>query len=283
MTVDDSVDEPGWDVDPEDEISAVVEYTGHLLKRRRETVGMSVPQFAHAAGYSEDQIRKIERGARIPRTEFLDKADEVLRAGGFISAMKPEMEQARYPKKVRDLAKLEEQATQLESYGNHNLHGLLQTREYAKALFELRQPALSEDKVEREVAGRLARHSIFERDPAPALSFVLEEVTLRRPIGSTMVMQRQLEHLLEVAQLRNVTIQVMPTAHGGHAGMDGKIQVLRFRDGTAVGQSEGAFASRLVSDPKELQILELRYGMIRAQALTPRESLAFTEQVLGET
>ncbi|WP_328900469.1 helix-turn-helix domain-containing protein [Streptomyces sp. NBC_00441] len=62
-----------------------------------------------------------------------------------------------------------------------------------------------------------------------------------------------------------------------------QIQVLKFKDGTAVGRSEGAFGGRPVSDPKRLRILELRCGMIRAQALTPGESKAFIEQVLGET
>lgn len=97
-----------------------------------------------------------------------------------------------------------------------------------------------------------------------------------------MVLHRQLEHLLEVAQLRNVMLQVMPTDREDHAGMDGLIEVLKFQDGTAVGRSEGAFNGRPVSTPRDLRVLELRYGMIRAQALTPRESLAFIEHVLGE-
>ncbi len=59
--------------------------------------------------------------------------------------------------------------------------------------------------------------------------------------------------------------------------------MLKFADGTAVGRSDGAFAGRPVTDPKQLRILELRYGMIRAQALTPRESRAFIEQMLGES
>ena len=61
------------------------------------------------------------------------------------------------------------------------------------------------------------------------------------------------------------------------------IEVLKFWDGTAVGRTEGAFSGRPVADPKQLRILELRYGMIRAHALTPRESRAFIEKLLGET
>ncbi|MFE0133495.1 helix-turn-helix transcriptional regulator [Streptomyces sp. NPDC059037] len=283
MERNDGADEPGWDVDPEDEISAVVEMAGHHLKLRREAAGLRVAEFGEAIGYGEDLIRKIERGARIPRPEYLDKVDEVLGAGGLVSAMKKEMREARYPKKVRDLAKLEAQAVEIGLYSNHNIHGLLQTEEHMRALFEMRQPAFSQDELERGVAARMGRQAIFERSPAPSLHFVQEEATLRRTIGGRMVLRRQLEHLAEVAQLRSVTFQVMPLDCESHAGMGGLIEVLKFRDGTAVGRSEGAFGSHPVTDPKQLRILELRYGMIRAQALRPRESLAFIEQVLGET
>lgn len=92
-----------------------------------------------------------------------------------------------------------------------------------------------------------------------------------------------MEHLLELGQLRNVSIQVVPTHREEHPGTGGLIEVLKFPDGTAVGCSEGAFSGRPVFDPKQLRILELRYGMIRAQALSPRESLAFIAQLLGET
>jgi hypothetical protein len=134
------------------------------------------------------------------------------------------------------------------------------------------------------IAARVARRSVYERSPAPALGFVQEEVTLRRPTGGTMVWRGQLQHLLEMIQLhRNIAFQVMPTHREVHASMDGGIELLKFGDGTAVGRSPGLFNGRPVSDPKQLRILELRYGMIRAQALTPHESVAFVEQLLGET
>jgi len=277
-------DEPGWDVDPDDEPGvALVASVGRQIKAWREAAGMRAAEFGAAIGYGEDLVFKVEGGRRIPRPEFLDKADDVLGAGGKLSMFKKEMAEVRYPKKVRQLAKLEAQAVELLAYGDHNLHGLLQTAEYARALFEMRLPAYEPDAVEQAVAARVARQSIFERIPSPALSFVQEEATLRRPLGGTMILRRQLEHLLSLCHLRQVSIQVMPIACEEHAGMQGETQVLKFRDGTALGRSEGAFNGRAVSDPKQLRILELRYGMIRAQALTPRESLAFIEQLLGET
>ncbi|MEU0128716.1 MULTISPECIES: helix-turn-helix transcriptional regulator [unclassified Streptomyces] len=281
---DDGADEPGWDVDPEDESGvAVVAAVGRQIKAWREAAGMRAGEFGAAIGYGEDLVYKVEGGRRIPRPEFLDRADEVLGAGGKLALMKRELAEARYPKKVRDLAKLEAKAVELAAYGNHNLHGLLQTEAYTRALLATRRPAYSDEDLERMVDARMARRSVFARDPAPEFSFVQEEVTLRRPVGGTMVLRQQLNRLLEVAQLRNVEIQVMPTCRGDHPGTGGRIQVLKFGDGSAVGRTDNEFAGRPVSDPKQLRILELRYGIIRARALSPEESLAFIEQVLGET
>ncbi|MGW0945256.1 helix-turn-helix domain-containing protein [Streptomyces sp. NPDC002623] len=277
-------DEPGWEVDPDDEWGvAVVATVGRQLRLRREAVGMRVADFAVAVGYGEDMVYKIESGKRIPRPEYLERADEILGAGGLLSAMGEDVDKVRYPKKVRDLADIEARAVEIGLYLCNSISGLLQTREHARAVIEAAQPPYSESEVERMVAARLARQSIFERDPAPALGFVLEEALLRRPLGGTMVWRRQLERLLEVGRLRNVTLQVMPTHSEVHSGLDGKIEVLKFEDGTAVGRSDGAFNGRPVSDLKQLRILELRYSTIRAQALPPRESATFIEQLLGAT
>jgi hypothetical protein len=128
----------------------------------------------------------------------------------------------------------------------------------------------------------VGRQEIFERQPLTMLTFVLEEVTITRPLGGRMIARRQLEHLLDIGRLRHVEIQVMPTDREDHAGMGGQFQLLKFDDGTAVAHWEGQLSNRLISDPKEVRIIELRYGIIRAQALTPRESLAFIEKALGE-
>ncbi|MFD3941440.1 helix-turn-helix domain-containing protein [Streptomyces sp. NPDC058579] len=291
MSVDDGVgrlkgeaDEPGWDVDPDDDWGvAVVATVGRQLRLWREAAGMRAADFGVAVGYGEDMIYKLEGGKRIPRPEFLDKADEVLGADGMIAAMKDDARKVRYPKKVRDLAKLEAGAVELQLYDPLNIHGLLQTPEYARGLLLMRRPAYTQDEVERMVAGRMARKTVFERDPAPELGFVLEEWTLRRPLGGRALLRAQLEHLLEVAQLRSVELQVMPMDREEHAGLAGGIEVLKFGDGSAVGRSPAVANGRPVTEWKQLRILELRYGIIRAQALTPRESTALIEQLLGET
>ncbi|WP_234542529.1 helix-turn-helix domain-containing protein [Streptomyces shenzhenensis] len=285
MSVDDGeVTEPGWEVDPDDDWGvAVIATVGRQLKLRREAVGMRAAEFGEAVGYGEDMVYKVEGGKRIPRQEYLNRADEVLGAGGLISATWEDVKRVRYPKKVRELAKLEGQAVEIGVYECNIIAGLLQTPEHARAVISAAQPPYSPDDVERMVTARLARQSVFERDPAPSIHFVLEEAPLRRQVGGTMVWRQQLQRLLEAGRLHHVTLQVMPTNTDAHPGLDGRIELLKFPDGTAVGRADGAFSGRPTTDPKQLRLIELQYGTIRAQALPPRESQAFIEQLLGET
>lgn len=279
----DGADGARWDTALDDESGAVMKTVGRQIRLWREAAGLTQAELGARIGYGEDMVSAVERARRVPQPEFLANADEVLGAAGKLAAMRGDVAQARYPKKVRDLARLEGEAVELGAYGNHNMHGLLQTEDYARALFAMRRPPYSEDEIERHVAARMARQEVFTRLPAPMLTFVQEEVTLRRPIGGRMVLRRQLERLLEVGQLRHVEIQVMPTDREEHAGMGGQLQLLKLKDGTDLGHWEGQLSNRLISDFKEVHVLEMRYGMLRAQALTPRESLAFIDGVLGET
>ncbi|MBX9424243.1 MULTISPECIES: helix-turn-helix transcriptional regulator [Streptomyces] len=279
-----SVEEPSWEVDPDDDWGvAVIATVGRQLRLRREAVGMRAAEFAVAVGYGEDLIYKVEGGKRIPRPEFLDKADEILGADGLLSAMKDDVAKVRYPKKERALAKLEARAVEMQLYEPLNIHGLLQTPEYARGLFLMRRPVYTQDEVEQYMAARMARKTVFERSPAPELSFVLEEWTLRRPLGGRDVLRRQLEHLLQVAELRQVELQMMPMGQVEHVGLSGGIEVLKFEDGSAVGRSPAVVGGKPVTDLRRLRVLELRYGILRSQALTPHETTDAIRGLLGET
>ncbi|MFF0115935.1 helix-turn-helix domain-containing protein [Streptomyces prasinus] len=273
-----------WEAGPDDdEAGAVMRTVTRQLKLWREAAGLTQAEFGAAIKYGEEMVSCVERGRRIPRPEYLDAADEVLGAGGKIAAMKRDVAEVRYPKKVRDLKNLEAEATELCAYNNTVIHGLLQTEEYVCASVATRRPPFAEDEFEQHVAARLARQEILtETAPLRLFNFVQCESTLRRPIGGRMVMRRQLERLLEVGQLRNVDLQVLPLDREDNAGLAGSFRLLRLRDGSTVGHNEVQLVSRVITDPREVQVLDIRYGTIRAQALTPRESLAFIEKVLGE-
>ncbi|MET9845157.1 helix-turn-helix domain-containing protein [Streptomyces ossamyceticus] len=274
-----------WDAGPQDdEAGAVIKTVARQLKLWREAAGLTQAEFGAAIGYGEELVSSVERGRRIPRPEYLDQADEALGANGKIIAMKRDLAEVRYPKKVRDVKRLEAEAVEICSYNNSVIDGLLQTEEYARAVFGSRRPPFKEDELEQRVAARLARQEIIENPTSlPVLSFVQCESTLRRPYGGKMVMRRQLERLLQLGQLRNVDVQVMPLDREGNAGVDGPFRVLRLNDGSTVGYNEVQLISRAIAEPKLIQILDIRYGTIRSQALTPHESLAFIEKLLGDT
>ncbi len=267
----------------EDDSLGVAKAIGRQVKVWREAAGMRQADLGQALGYSDEMIGSIERGRRLPKPDLLLAADQLLDANGKLAVMRKDLVEARYPKKVRDQQKLEAEATELGAYSNHNIHGLLQTEEYARALFAMRRPALSADEVDQYVSGRVARHEILDRTPSVMLTFVQEETTLRRPLGGRMVLRRQLEHLLRVGELRNVEIQVMPTAREDHAGMGGEVEIVKLMDGETVARLDAQNTIHLVSVPRDVQPLELRYGIVRSQALNPQESRAFIEKMLGET
>ncbi|MFI0896965.1 helix-turn-helix domain-containing protein [Streptomyces sp. NPDC020983] len=281
QTEDDTNEERDWE---EDGVSTdLLKTVGRQIKLWRERAGLTQPELGKLIGYSDETVSSVERGRRSPKPEFLDATDDATGAGGLLKDFKKDVERARYPQKVRDLAKIEAESVSLGAYSNHNIQGLLQTEDYARALYQMRRPLLDEDTIERYVAARVARQDVFRRWPAPILSFVQEEVTLRRPLGGRAVMQRQLRRLLELGKLRNVEIQVMPTDREDHAGMGGEFRLFYRKSGPTVGHVSVQHFDRLTTQRDEIMTLEARYGIIRAQALTPRESLAFIEKVLGET
>ncbi|MFD6310675.1 helix-turn-helix transcriptional regulator [Streptomyces nigra] len=275
----------GWETGLDDEeAGAVMRTVARQLKVWREAAGLTQAELAEAIGYGEDLVGAVERGRRIPRPEYLDAADRALGASGKIAAMKRDLTEVRYPKKVRDLKRLEAEAVELGAYNNSVIQGLLQTEAYIRASVSTRRPLFREEEFEQHVAARLARQEILTQEaPLRLFTFVQCEATLRRPIGGRMVMRRQLERLLEVGQLRNVDVQVLPLDREDNAGLAGSFRLLRLRDGSTVGHNEVQLVSRVITDPREVQVLDIRYGTIRAQALTPQESLAFIERVLGET
>ncbi|MEU6005675.1 DUF5753 domain-containing protein [Streptomyces sp. NPDC047453] len=193
------------------------------------------------------------------------------------------MARAQYPAFFRDAARLEADAVVLHVYANQVVPGLLQTDEYARAVFTMRRPLLAEEIIEQRVAARLARQEIFCRTPMPIISFVIEESVLHRPLGGSTVMRGQLEQLLLQGDKRNVEIQVMPTVREEHAGLAGPFTLIEARDGRRIAYVEAYKDSRLYTERESVRELEEQYGPLRAAALSPRESLALVEKLLGET
>ncbi|MGW4884097.1 helix-turn-helix domain-containing protein [Streptomyces murinus] len=256
---------------------------GRVLKRLRVQAGMERAELGRRTGYSAATITSYEVGRRIPNAKFIRQADGVLDAGGILIDFIEDMEKAQYPTYFRDAAALEKQAVALHVFAVQAVPGLLQTEEYARAVFTMWRPMLDEETIEQRVAARLTRQEIFTRKPAPTVTFVMEEAVVRRQLGGLGVWRGQLEQILLVGQRRNVEIQIMPYAREEHAALSGNFTLIETGKGRRIAYVPAYKVSRLVTHRSTVREVEEKYGLLRAQALPPRESLAFVEKLLGET
>ncbi|WP_020130111.1 helix-turn-helix domain-containing protein [Streptomyces sp. 303MFCol5.2] len=261
---------------------------GKMLKLLRERKGLTQKEFGELVGYGPDAISAMERGVRTIRPEVLEKADELLSAGGLFKEAIPEVREAmsrvrtRHPEWYRSYAALEAEARELHFYANQGVPGLLQSGDYARAVFSHRRPLLDEQTIEKRIADRLSRQQVFDKWPAPMCSFVLEEVVLDRPIGGRAVREAQLKQLLRIGVLRNVEIQVIPTGIEDHPNMGGAFNLLTPQRHPQVAYTEIQEFPRLITDPEEVRKIVDRYGMIRAMAFSPKDSRALIDKKLGE-
>ncbi|MEU2064133.1 helix-turn-helix transcriptional regulator [Streptomyces sp. NPDC013455] len=267
--------------------AAVFVVLGKQLKLLRERAGLNQREFGNLVGYGPDLISAIERGVRTPRPELLRRADDILQADGLFTAVIPQVEEAmnrartRHPEWYRGYAALEEQASSLHIYSNLLVPGLLQTEGYAEAVFRQWRPLLSEEAIATRVADRMARQQKFEIWPSSTFSFVLDESVLLRPLGGPQVHADQLQNLLRIGSLRTVELQVMPMERAEQPSMDGPFNLLTVRKGEQVAYVEIHTYPRLITDAEEVSVLAERYGLLRAQALRPSESLDLIEKLRG--
>ncbi|WP_442788457.1 helix-turn-helix domain-containing protein [Dactylosporangium sp. NBC_01737] len=125
---------------------------------------------------------------------------------------------------------LEAAAALIRTYEVQFVPGLLQTKEYARAVVLLGHGRAKADEIDRRVELRMARQQVLTRPDAPKLWVVVDEAALRRPIGGIDVMRGQVDALLEANTLPNVRLQVIPFNAGGHAAAGGAFTILRFPD-----------------------------------------------------
>ncbi|GAA0923110.1 helix-turn-helix transcriptional regulator [Streptomyces thermoalcalitolerans] len=276
------------EADDIDDVADLFRALGRQIKVARERAGLSQRELGDQLGYGEETISSVERARRTPQPELLIAVDRLLNCGGLLEAAAEDVRRAkarrrvRHPEWFRNYARLEADAVQLCYFANQAVPGLFQTQEYARAVFASRQPFFDEETIEQRVAARMARQELMTRWPPPTVSAIIQENILRQPFGGPDVQRGQLEQLLRMGQLRHVEIQVMPTASEDHAGMGGPFTLLIPKGKPQVAYLEVQHFSRLVTDPEEVRVLAAKYGSIRGQALTPRESLRLVEKMLGD-
>jgi hypothetical protein len=125
---------------------------------------------------------------------------------------------------------LESAATVIRSYEVQYVPGLLQTKDYARAVVMIAHGDAAREEIDRRVDLRMERQQVLGRPQPPQMWVVVDEAVLRRPIGGPTVMREQVAALIDQTKLPNVRIQVLPFAAGGHAALGGAFSLLRFPD-----------------------------------------------------
>ncbi|MFD8323912.1 helix-turn-helix domain-containing protein [Kitasatospora purpeofusca] len=270
------------------EVSDFLHAIGQQIKLLREQAGLTQKQFAKEVGYTESLIGAVEQGKRTPQRELLESSERVLDARGLLIAAADDIEKAkakarmRHPEWFRNYAALEAEALELHDWSAYLAPGLLQTEDYARALFRMRQPVLAEETVEIRVAARMARQEILARWPRAVFSWVIDEGVLHRRLGGPEVHRGQLERFLEVGNTRGMTLQIMPMDRAENASVAGSFKLITPKGRPQTGYIEIQTSGRLITDAEEVRLLNARYGTLRAQAHSPQDSLSLIEKMLGE-
>jgi len=180
---------------------------------------------------------------------------------------------------------LEAAATLIRTFELQFVHGLFQTEAYARAVTVLGHRAAPADEIDRRVSLRMKRQDLLEDHDAPRVWSVMDEAALRRPVGGRHVMREQLNHLIEVAALPRVTVQVVPFRRGGHAGAGGSFTVLRFEqpdlpDVAYIEQLTSALYLETRTDVDHyLEVM----NRLSAEALTPVGTVRFLREIIRDT
>ncbi|MBT2487580.1 helix-turn-helix transcriptional regulator [Streptomyces sp. ISL-96] len=261
------------------------EVVGAQLGHYRGLAGLTQPQLAQRVCIHLETLGSIEQGRRPLKLKLAEQLDELLNTKGVLAAGVAKIpERERYPAFAQDFIDHEAEALTLLSYENQVVPGLLQTEDYAHAVFGCLYPPITAEEAEERVSARIDRQRVLERRPwPPMMNYLLEEVILHRPIGGRAVLREQIRHLQACAELPFLGLQIIPTSREKHSGLDGPMVLLETPDHDQLAYVEGQRVSFLVDDPDEVSVLQQKYGMLRSQALTPEESMGLLDDLAGES
>lgn len=168
----------------------------------------------------------------------------------------------------------ESEASEVLAYDTLVVPGLLQTEEYARAIFEAAGSSRTGDHVDRRLKIRMARQELLYKPDPVRLWAICDESILYRRIGGEAVLRGQMKHLLELADLANVTVQLLSFADGAYAGMVGAFSILRFpaEPDPDIVYIEGVNGGDVFAEGPDVRWYSLRFDDLRAAALSPADS-----------
>ncbi|QFG27094.1 helix-turn-helix domain-containing protein [Actinomadura sp. WMMB 499] len=271
---------------------------GARLRRLRERNGIGCAEAGRAVRGSASKISRLELGRHgFKERDVLDLLDlyGVLDAAERETLLELVREARRpgwwsaygdaVPGWFEQFLGLEQSATTIRNYEVQYIPGLLQTREYARAVIALEHHDAHHHGLDRRLTVRMKRQDILHRPVgATTLWAIIDEAALRRPIGGPATMRGQIAHLIDVAEhLHNVNVQVLPFSAGGHLALGGPITIMRFAqfeldDAVYLEQLTGARYPEGSEASRYQEIMDL----LAVRAARPARTVAFLRDLLTE-
>jgi transcriptional regulator with XRE-family HTH domain len=288
----------GWLLPHRAEATVLRMLLGTQLRRLREAAGVTPDQAGYEIRASRSKINRMENG----RVGFKNRdIADLLTLYGVTSgeARAATLELARranvpgwwanfsdiLPDWFEMYLGLEASASVIRTFELQFVHGLFRTEDYTRAVTSLGYRSASADEIERRVSLVMKRQNLLTQSEPVRVWSVMDEAVLRRPVGGRHVMRAQLRRLNDVAALPNVTLQVVPFGHGGHAAAAGSFTILRFDepglpDVVYVEQLTSALYLEAQSDLD--RYMEVMY-QLSADALTPASTAKLISDIVGDS
>ena len=261
---------------------------GASLRALRNEQGLTVEQVAERLLCSPSKVSRMETGQRGATLRDVRDLCEIYGVTDK-SQIEHLMDLARESKQqgwwqgfdldYATYVGLEEAAVSLSNYQSAIVPGILQTPDYARAMHEGGFQEYPAGRIDEHVAVRMRRQRLLTRDPPLRVSVVLDEAVLHRVVGGPGVMAAQLDHLVELARLPSVTIQVIPFSVGAHPAMDSMFDILEFGESApSVVYVEGLMGWLYLERPQDISRYLKVWELLRTTALTPKESIRLIKE-----
>lgn len=247
------------------------------LRRARTAAGLSQEGLAEAIQYSASLVAMVESCRRFPGPDFTPRCDKALETGGLLGRIREAMLKEGHTPWFREWPTIEEEASAIRDYEPLLIPGLLQTEEYARNLI-IGSILLNYD-AEQLVATRMARQAVLTKENPLQLFAIIDESALRRVIGGPKVMYEQMMRLLELNELPNVHLHVVPAEAGSYGGLDGSFVIGTLPDGRDVGYLDHPLGGLLIERAEDIKVLRHAWECVRAEALTRKQTIELIRKV----
>ncbi|MGV4981944.1 helix-turn-helix domain-containing protein [Streptomyces sp. NRAIS4] len=254
---------------------------GEELRLRRIAAGLTQEELGEQVVCSPTLISHYEAGRRLPKPDDARRIDLALKTDGFFVRWLQDLE-SKYTDHFAAVAELEQQATLIQQFALSLVPGILQTDDYARALFCAYRPNYTAEELDEFVVIRTKRRHILDGPSQPVLWTLLDEAVLRRRVGGSHVMAEQLRRITDMASTGRLRLHILPYGIGAHALMQSLLTLMSFEDSAPVAYVEGFMTGNLMDDPALVASSQTAYALALSDALSQQESLALVRAAAEE-